>query len=101
MTFNEVLSQTIAMLQLLRTYQILPFERLDATDAPIRPAHELADAEVLRLATMQMPSWKVRRLHEFLEYQREGQLTPEEPGELAHLLRLHESALLLKSEATE
>ena len=58
-------------LKLLRTYQIPPFERVDATGAPIRPLPELADAEVLRLATM----------------------------ELAHLLRLHDSALLLKSEA--
>ncbi len=86
-------------LQLLRTYQISPFERLDAMGAPIRPVHELADAEVLRLATMQMPPWQSRRLHELLEHQREGQLTTEEQVELAHLLRLHESALLLKSEA--
>jgi hypothetical protein len=86
-------------LQLLRTYQIPPFERLDAMGAPIRPVHELADAEVLRFATMQMPPWQSRRLHELLEHQREGQLTTEEQVELAHLLRLHESALLLKSEA--
>jgi hypothetical protein len=86
-------------LQLLRTYQIPPFERLDAMGAPIRPVHELADAEVLWLATMQMPPWQSRRLHELLEHQREGQLTTEEQVELAHLLRLHESALLLKSEA--
>ena len=86
-------------LQLLRTYQIPPFERVDATGAPIRPVHELADAEVLRFATMQMPPWQSRRLHELLEHQREGQLTTEEQVELAHLLRLHESALLLKSEA--
>ena len=86
-------------LQLLRTYQIPPFERVDATGAPIRPVHELADAEVLRLATMQMPTWQSRRLHELLERQREGELPPEERAELAHLLRLHESALLLKSEA--
>jgi hypothetical protein len=86
-------------LQLLRTYQILPFERLDAMGAPIRPVHELADAEVLRVATMQMPPWQSQRLHELLEHQREGQLTTEEQMELAHLLRLHESALLLKSEA--
>ncbi len=33
-------------LQLLRTYQISPFERLDAMGAPIRPVHELADARV-------------------------------------------------------
>ena len=86
-------------LQLLGTYQISPFERLDATGAPIRPVHELADAEVLRLATMQMPPWQSRRFHELLEHQREGQLTAEEQVELAHLLRLHDSALLLKSEA--
>jgi hypothetical protein len=86
-------------LQLLRTYQIPPFERLDTMGAPIRPVHELADAEVLRLATMQMPPWQSRRLHELLEHQREGQLATEEQVELAHLLRLHESALLLKSEA--
>jgi hypothetical protein len=86
-------------LQLLRTYQILPFERVDATGTPIRPLPELADAEVLRLATMHMPSWQSRRFDELLEHQREGQLTPEEQGELAHLLRLHDGALLLKSEA--
>jgi predicted HTH domain antitoxin len=86
-------------LQLLRTYQIPPFERVDATGAPIRPVHELSDAEVLRLATMQMPSWQNRRLHELLEHQREGQLTTEDQVELAHLLRLHNGALLLKSEA--
>jgi predicted HTH domain antitoxin len=86
-------------LQLLRTYQIPPFERVDATGAPIRPLHELSNAEVLRLATMQMPSWQNRRLHELLEHQREGQLTEEDQVELAHLLRLHNSGLLLKSEA--
>ena len=86
-------------LQLLRIYQIPPFERVDATGTPIRPLPELADAEVLRLATMHMPPWQSRRLDELLEHQREGQLTPEEQGELAHLLRLHDSALLLKSEA--
>jgi len=86
-------------LQLLRTYQIPPFERVDATGAPIRPLPELADAEVLRLATMHLPSWQSRRLDELLEHQRAGQLTPEEQVELAHLLRLHDSALLLKSEA--
>ena len=86
-------------LQLLRTYQIPPFERVDATGAPIRPLPELADAEVLRLATMYMPPWQSRRLDEILEHQRAGQLTPEEQVELAYLLRLHDSALLLKSEA--
>jgi predicted HTH domain antitoxin len=86
-------------LQLLRTYQIPPFERVDATGAPIRPVHELSDAEVLRLATMQMPTWQNRRLHELLEHQREGQLATEEQIELAHLSRLHDHALLLKSEA--
>src|SRR5215510_10709647 len=86
-------------LQLLRTYQIPPFERLDATGAPIRPVHELADVEVLRLATMHMPPWQSRRFDELLEHQREGQLTPEEQVELTHLSRLHDSALLLKSEA--
>ena len=86
-------------LQLLRTYQIPPFERVDATGAPIRPLPELADAEVLRLATMHMPPWQSRRLDEILAHQREGQLTPEEQVELAHLVRLHDSALLLKSEA--
>jgi len=86
-------------LQLLRTYQISPFERVDATGTPIRPVHELSDADVLRLATMQMPTWQNRRLHELFEHQRESQLTTEEQVELAHLLRLHNSALLLKSEA--
>ena len=61
--------------------------------------HELSDAEVLRLATMQMPTWQSRRLHELLEQQREGQLNTAEQVELAHLLRLNDSALLLKSEA--
>lgn len=86
-------------LQRLRTYQIPPFERVDATGAPIRPVHELSDAEVLRLATMQMPGWQSRRLHELLEHQQEGQLTAEDQVELAHLMRLQNSALLLKSEA--
>jgi predicted HTH domain antitoxin len=81
-------------LQLLRTYQIPPFERVDATGAPIHPVHELSDAEVLRLATMQMPTWQNRRLHELLEHQREGQLTTEEQVELADLLRPHDSAPL-------
>ena len=48
---------------------------------------------------MHMPPWQSRRLDEIVEQQREGQLTPEEQVELAHLLRLHDSALLLKSEA--
>jgi hypothetical protein len=86
-------------LQLLRTYQVSPFERVDATGSPTRPVHELSDTEVLQLATMQMPTWQNRRLHELLEQQREGQLTAEEQVELTHLLRLHDSALLLKSEA--
>jgi hypothetical protein len=86
-------------LQLLRTYQIPPFERVDATGAPTPPVHELSDAEVLRLATMQMPPWQSRRLHELFEEQREGRLTTNEQVELAHLLRLNDSALLLKSEA--
>jgi hypothetical protein len=86
-------------LQRLRTYQIPPFERLDATGAPTAPVHELSDAEVLQLATMQMPPWQSRRLHELFEQQREGQLTTEEQAELTHLLRLRDSALLLKSEA--
>ena len=86
-------------LQLLRTYQIPPFERIDATGTPIRPLPELADAEVLRLATMHMPPWQSRRVDEIVEHQREGPLTPVVHVELAHLLRLHDSALLLKSEA--
>ena len=48
---------------------------------------------------MHMPPWQSRRLDEILAHQREGQLTPEEQVELAHLVRLHDSALLLKSEA--
>jgi hypothetical protein len=86
-------------LQLLRTYQIPPFECVDTTGAPIRPVPELADAAVLRLATMHMPPWQSRRFDELLEHQRADQLTPEEQVELAYLLRLHDSALLLKSEA--
>ena len=53
-------------LQLLRTYQIPPFERVNTTGAPIRPVHDLSDAEGLRLATMQMPTWQNQRLHELL-----------------------------------
>ena len=86
-------------LQLLRTYQIPPFERVDATGTPLRPLPELSDAAVLQLATMHMPPWQSRRVDELLEQQCEGQLTPEEHVELAHLVRLHDSALLLKSEA--
>lgn len=86
-------------LQLLRTHQIPPFERVDVTGAPAPPVHDLSDADLLQLATMQMPTWQNRRLHELLEQQREGQLTTEEQVELAHLLRLHDRALLLKSEA--
>jgi hypothetical protein len=86
-------------LQLLRTHQIPPFERVDVTGAPTPPVHDLSDADLLQLATMQMPTWQNRRLHELLEQQREGQLTTEEQVELAHLLRLHDRALLLKSEA--
>jgi hypothetical protein len=33
-------------LQLLRTYQIVPFERVDASGAPIRPVHELSGEEI-------------------------------------------------------
>jgi hypothetical protein len=61
--------------------------------------HELSDADVLRLATLQMPAWQNRRLHELLDQQREGQLATDEQPELAHLLRLNDNALLLKSEA--
>lgn len=86
-------------LQLLRIYQIPPFERVDATGTATPPVNELSDAEVLRLATTQMPIWQSRRLHELLEQQRECQLTTEEQAELAHLCRLNDSALLLKSEA--
>jgi hypothetical protein len=60
--------------------------------------HELSDADVLRLATLQMPAWQSRRLHELLDQQREGQLAADEQAELAHLLRLNDNALLLKSE---
>ena len=86
-------------LQLLRTYQVPPFERLDATGAPICPVHDLSNAEVLRLAHMQMLSWQSRRLHELLEQQREGMIAAEEIQELGALLHLHDSALLLKAEA--
>jgi hypothetical protein len=86
-------------LQLLRTHQIHPFERLDDTGAPTRPVPELSDAAVLRFATMQMPAWQSRRLQELLAQQRDGQLTTEEQAELTDLLGLHDRALLLKSEA--
>jgi hypothetical protein len=86
-------------LQLLRTHQIHPFERVDDTGAPTRPVHELSDAAVLRFATMQMPAWQSRRLQELSAQQRDGQLTPQEQAELTDLLGLHDRALLLKSEA--
>jgi hypothetical protein len=89
----------VEFLQLLRRYQISPFEWLDETGAPTRPVGELPDAEVLRLSNLQMPTWQSRRLQELLEKQQEGELTAEEPSELGHLLRLNDSALLLKSEA--
>lgn len=89
----------VEFLQLLRRHQIPPFERLDETGAPTRPVGELSDAEVLRLSNLQMPTWQSRRLHELLDKQQAGQLTSEEQPELEHLLRLNDSALLLKSEA--
>ena len=89
----------VEFLQLLRTYQVPPFEQLDETGAPIRPINELSDAEVLRFSNLQMPAWQSRRLHELLDHQREGQLTAEEQTELVPLLRLNDSALLLKAEA--
>lgn len=88
-----------AFLQLLRTYQVPPYERVDTTGAPTCPVQEMVDAEVLRYATMQMPAWQQRRLDELLEQQREGQLTSEDHAELAHLSRAQEQALLLKAEA--
>ncbi len=89
----------VEFLQLLRHYQVAPFERVDETGAPTRPVGELSDAEVLRLSNLQMPTWQSRRLQELQDKQREGQLTTEEQSELEHLLRLNDSALLLKSEA--
>ena len=86
-------------LQLLRTHQIPPFERLDDAGAPTRPVHELSDAAVLRLATMQMPAWQSRRMQELVAQQRAGHLTTEEHAELTHLVGLHDRALLLKAEA--
>jgi predicted HTH domain antitoxin len=86
-------------LQLLRTYQVPPFERLDDTGTAIRPVHELTNAAVLRLATMQMPPWQSRRLHELLDHQREGTISVAEAQELAQLLQLNDRALLLKAEA--
>jgi len=61
--------------------------------------HDLSNAEVLRLAHMQISPWQSRRLHELLEQQREGIIATEEIRELGALLRLHDSALLLKAEA--
>lgn len=86
-------------LQLLRTHQVPPFERVDATGTPVPPVADVSDAEVFRLAHIQMPLWHSRRLHELLDQQREGTLSTEEAGELATLLRLHDHALLLKAEA--
>ena len=86
-------------LQLLRTHQIHPFERLDDTGAPTPPIPEWSDAIVLKYAAMQMPAWQSRRLQELLEQQREGQLATDEQGELTALSDLHDRALLLKSEA--
>jgi hypothetical protein len=86
-------------LQRLRTHQIPPFERVDATGTATPLVNELSDADLLRIATTQMPAWQSRRLHELLDQQREGQLATEEQVELTHLLRLNDRALLLKSEA--
>jgi hypothetical protein len=86
-------------LELLRTYQIPPFARVDATGAPVPPVTALADAEVLRLARMQMPLWQSRRLDELLDAQREGALTAAEGHELLTLVQLHDQGLLLKAEA--
>jgi hypothetical protein len=89
----------VEFLRLLRRHQIPPFEWLDEAGAPTRPVGELSDAEVLRRSNLHMPTWQSRRLQELLEQQREGELTDEAQAELEHLLRLNDSALLLKSEA--
>jgi hypothetical protein len=86
-------------LQLLRRYQIPPFERLDENGAPIAAVETLSDTDVVRLAHMQMPAWQSRRLHELLEQQQNTPLAPVEGEELTALLRMHDRALLLKSEA--
>jgi len=86
-------------LELLRTYHVPPFARVDPTGAPVPPVTAMADAEVLRLARMQMPLWQSRRLHELLDQQREGALTAVEAGELTTLVQLNDQALLLKAEA--
>lgn len=86
-------------LQLLRTYQVPPFERLDTTGIAVRPVGELSDTDVLRFAHMRMPRWQSSRLDELLDQQREGQLTKEEEADLIDLLRLSDQAQLLKSEA--
>lgn len=42
-------------LELLRTYQVPPFARVDPTGTPVPPVTAMANAEVLRVARMQMP----------------------------------------------
>lgn len=89
----------IEFLQLLRVHQIPPFERVDETGALTGPIEELPDVEVLRLSRLRMPGWQSRRLQELMERQKENTLTAEEQQELAQLLRLNDTALVLKSEA--
>ena len=86
-------------LELLRTYQVPPFARVDPTGTPVLPVTAMANAEVLRVARIQMPLWQSRRLHELLDQQREGTLTAVEAGELTTLCQLNDHALLFKAEA--
>lgn len=89
----------LEFLELLRVHQIPPFERLDETGAAIGPITELPDAEVLRLSRLHMPTWQSRRLQELVGQKQESNLIEGEQKELAQLLRLNDTALLLKSEA--
>ncbi len=46
----------VEFLQLLRTYQVPPFEQLDETGAPLRPINELSDALGVRRRPVCRPS---------------------------------------------
>jgi hypothetical protein len=86
-------------LEQLRAYHVPPFTRVDPTGTPVPPVTVMTDAEVLRLARLQMPSWQSRRLHELLDQQREGPLSSVDAAELTTLCQLNDHAVLLKAEA--
>lgn len=86
-------------LEQLRAYQVPPFMRVDSVGTPVPSVTVMTDADVLRLARLQMPGWQSRRLHELLDQQREGSLSPADAAELTTLYQLNDQALLLKAEA--